>query len=128
MASRRRSDEGEVSAEVVLAVPTVFLVVLLAIQLAMYVHTANVASVSAATGAAATAATGGGPAAGADAAMRTALDLSGRLVSRPSIEWGDGEVAVTVELSVPKVAPFMDLRVARTAREPRERFVPEDER
>jgi len=128
VASRRRSDAGEVSAEVVLAVPTVFLVVLLAIQLAMYVHTANVASVAAATGAAATAAVGGGPSAGTAAAVRTVVDLSGRLASPPSIEWRDGEVAVTVELSVPKVAPFMDLRVGRTAREPRERFVPEDER
>lgn len=112
----------------VLAVPTVFLVVLFAIQLAMYAHTATVASVAASTGAAAAAGIDGGPAVGSETARRTAIDLSGRLSRVPSVTWAEDEVAVTVILNVPKVAPFLDLVVSRTAREPRERFVTEDQR
>jgi len=113
---------------VVLAVPTVFVVVLLAIQLAMYAHVSNVAAVAAARGAAATAGTGGGPLVGAEVAARTASELAGRLAESPLVQVSETEVAVTVRLDVPRVAPFVDVTVSRTAREPRERFVPEDER
>lgn len=126
--SRRRVDRGETTAEVVLAVPTVFMVVLVAIQLAMYAHASTVATVSAAAGAAAAAAVDGSPATGISVATRTVVELSGRLAAAPEVEWRDSEVAVTVRLDVPRVAPFVDVAVTRTAREPRERFIPEDER
>ena len=51
-----KMDRGETTTQVLLAVPVVFSLLLLAVQSAVYFHTANVASVAAAQGAAAAAA------------------------------------------------------------------------
>ena len=121
-------DSGETTTQVVLAVPIVLSLMLMAVQGAVYMHTAHVASASAARGASAGAAMNGGVIAALDAAVRSAAELSAQLVEEPRATIGDDKVVVTVTLRVPRVSPFFHFRVSRTVVEPRERFVPEDER
>lgn len=123
------SDElGETTTQVVLTVPIVLSLLLMAVQGAVYMHTAHVASASAARGAAAGAAINGGSIAAIDAAVRSTAELSAQLVDEPQAMISNDRVAVTVNLRVPRVSPFFRLSVSRTAVEPRERFIPEDER
>lgn len=119
---------GETTTQVVLAVPIVLSLVLMAVQGAVYMHTAHVASASAARGATAGAAMNGGVIAALDAAVRSAAELSAQLVEEPEATISDDKVVVTVNLRVPQVSPFFHLSVSRTVVEPRERFVPENER
>lgn len=121
-------ESGETTTQVVLAVPVVLSLVLMAVQGAVYMHTAHVASASAARGATAGAAMNGGVIAALDAAVRSAAELSAQLVEEPQATISDDKVAVTVNLHVPQVSPFFHLSVSRTVVEPRERFVPENER
>lgn len=121
-------ESGETTTQVVLAVPVVLSLVLMAVQGAIYMHTAQVASASAARGATAGAAVNGGVIAAIDAAVRSSAELSGQLVDEPLAMIGDELVAVTVNLRVPQVAPFFHLNVSRTVVEPRERFIPESDR
>lgn len=122
------SELGETTTQVVLAIPIVLSLVLMAVQGAVYMHTAHVASASAARGATAGAAMNGGVIAALDAAVRSTAELSAELVSEPQATITDDLVEVTVILRVPKVAPFFSFNVSRTVVEPRERFVPENER
>ena len=119
---------GETTTQVVLAVPIVLTLVLMAVQGAIYMHTAHVASASAARGASAGAAVNGGTIAALDAAVRSVAELSAQLVEEPKAKVNDNKVVVTVSLRVPRVSPFFRLNVSRTVVEPRERFIPEDER
>lgn len=121
-------ESGETTTQVVLAVPIVLSLVLLAVQGAVYMHTAHVASASAARGAAAGAAMNGGVIAALDAAVRSVAELSAQLVKEPNATISDDKVTVTVSLRVPQVSPFFHLSVSRTVIEPRERFIPENER
>jgi glycine/D-amino acid oxidase-like deaminating enzyme len=121
-------ESGETTTQVVLAVPIVLSLVLMAVQGAVYIHTAHVASASAARGAAAGAAMNGGVIAALDAAVRSTAELSAQLAQEPQATIGNDLVVVTVNLRVPQVAPFFHLNVSRTVVEPRERFVPENER
>jgi hypothetical protein len=121
-------ESGETTSQVVLAVPIVLSLVLMAVQGAIYMHTAHVASASAARGATAGAAMNGGIIAALDAAVRSAAELSAQFVEEPRATIGNDKVVVTVKLRVPQVAPFFRLSVSRTVVEPRERFVPEGER
>lgn len=122
------SESGETTTQIVLAVPIVLSLVLMAVQGAVYMHTSHVASASAARGAAAGAALNGGILAALDAATRSAAELSAHLADEPQATFSDDKVMVTVNLRVPQVAPFFRLSVSRTVVEPRERFVPENER
>ena len=121
-------ESGETTTQVVLAIPIVLSLVLMAVQGAIYMHTAHVASASAARGATAGAAVNGGIIAALDAAVRSTAELSAQLAEEPQATIGNDLVVVTVNLRVPQVAPFFHLNVSRTAVEPRERFVPENER
>jgi glycine/D-amino acid oxidase-like deaminating enzyme len=121
-------ESGETTTQVVLAIPIVLSLVLMAVQGAIYIHTAHVASASAARGATAGAAMNGGVIAALDAAVRSTAELSAQLAQEPQATIGNDLVVVTVNLRVPQVAPFFHLNVSRTAVEPRERFVPENER
>lgn len=122
------SESGETTTQVVLAIPVVLSLVLMAVQGAIYMHTAHVASASAARGAAAGAALNGGVIAALDAAVRSAAELSAQLVEEPLAVIDEELVVVTVNLRVPRVAPFFHLNVSRTVVEPRERFIPESDR
>ena len=116
------------SAETVLAVPIVFMVMLIAIQAAVFMHTAHVAQMSASEGAAAAARYGGGVPAGAEAVSRAIAELRGTATDIPRVSLVNGVAEVEVALRVPRVAPFFDFVVTRIAREPVERFVGPDER
>lgn len=124
----KHPESGETTTQVVLAVPIVLSLVLMAVQGAVYMHTAHVASASAARGATAGAAMNGGIIAALDAAVRSAAELSAQLAEEPRARISDDKVVVTVNLRVPQVSPFFHLNVSRTVVEPRERFVPENER
>lgn len=123
-----RHDRGEVSAETVIAIPVVFMVLLIAVQAAVFVHTAHVAQVTAAEGAQAAARYGGGVSAGADTTFRALVELQAQPDGIPRINLSEGVAEVTVALRVPRVAPFFDFVVTRTAREPIERVLLPDER
>lgn len=123
-----RYESGEVSAETVLTVPIVFLVMLIAIQAAVFMHTAHVAQVSATEGAAAAARYGGGVAAGAEATARAIAELRSTATDIPKVNIVGGFAEVQVGLRVPRVAPFFDFVVTRSAREPLERFIAPDQR
>lgn len=124
----RDHDLGETTAQVVLAVPILLSLVLMAVQGAVFMHTANVATASAARGAAAGASMQGGIIAAIDATVRSTAELSAQLIGEPVAVISNEQVSVTVNLRVPQVAPFFNLNVTRTVIEPRERFIPEDER
>jgi hypothetical protein len=123
-----RRESGEVSAQTVIAIPVVFMFLMLAVQATVYVHAAHVAAVAATNGASAGAAVGGTDVAALAEATRTIAELSGRAHTLPSFVRGEGSVEVTVRLAVPRVAPFFDLTVTRSARDRIERYVPETER
>jgi hypothetical protein len=121
-------DNGETVTQVILGVPVVFSLLLMAIQGAVFFHTANIASVVAAQSAAAGAAVDGGLLPALDSAARAIADFSGESVSSPEAVITNDEVVVTVRLRVPQVAPFFSFSVTRVAHEPRERYISEDER
>ena len=121
-------DKGETTTQVLLGVPVVFSLLLMAIQGAVFFHTANIASVAAAQSAAAGAAVDGGMLPALDQAARTIAELSGQSYSLPQAVITTNEVVVTVRLRVPKVAPFFAFTVTRVAHEPLERYVSEIDR
>lgn len=121
-------DKGETVTQVLLGVPVVFSLLLMAIQGAVFFHTANVASVVAAQSAAAGAALDGGLLPALDTAARTIAELSGQSVDIPTAVFTTSEVVVTVRLRVPQVAPFFSFTVTRVAHEPLERYISEVER
>ncbi len=123
-----RHESGEVSAETVLMVPVVFMVMVIAIQAALFMHTAHVAQLSATEGAAAAARYGGGVSAGAAATVNAIAELRATATDIPVVNITNGVAEVTVGLRVPRVAPFFDLVVTRSAREPVERFLAPDQR
>ena len=121
-------DKGETTTQVLLGVPVVFTLLLMAIQGAVFFHTANVASVAAAQSAAAGAAVDGGILPALDQAARAIAELSGQSYSLPQAVITTNEVVVTVRLRVPKVAPFFAFTVTRVAHEPLERYISEIDR
>ena len=121
-------EPGEVSAQTVIAVPVVFLMLMMAVQATVYVHAAHVAAVAATRGASTGAMIDGTDVAALSEATRTIAELSGRPSALPSFVRREGSVEVTVRLAVPRVAPFFDLVVTRSARAREERYVPETER
>ena len=121
-------DNGETTTQVLLGVPVVFSLLLMAIQGAVFFHTANVASVAAAQSAAAGAAVDGGILPALDQAARAIAELSGQSYSLPQAVITTNEVVVTVRLRVPKVAPFFTFTVTRVAHEPLERYISEIDR
>lgn len=123
-----RSEQGDVSAQTVIAVPVIFLTLMIAVQATVFMHSAHVASVAAMNAASQGAVTEGSDVAALAAAIQTVAELSGRLTDSPQVVRDQDSVTVTVRLEVPEVAPFFDLTVTRTAREPIERFVSEVER
>ncbi len=128
MISSTRTDRGEASAQAVIAVPVVLLVLWLAIQATVFLHGANVASAAANEGAAVAARYGSSTGAGERAISRTlsALDSSSR--ASWSVKKAGSVVVATVRLRLPRIVPFFPLTVARTSREPIEMFMTEDMR
>jgi Flp pilus assembly protein TadG len=109
-----------VSAQVVLVIPVVILLLMLAIQAGLYFHASSIAGAAAAEGAAA-ASVARLP---SEVAARRGQQAAENLV----IEAGGQSPAVAlvaVEALVPRIIPFFPSSVRRTVIEPRERFTTE---
>jgi len=128
MISSTRTDRGEASAQAVIAVPVVLLVLWLAIQATVFLHGANVASAAANEGAAVAARYGSSTGAGERAISRTLSALDSSSSASWSVEKAGSVVVATVRLRLPRIVPFFPMTVARTSREPIEMFMTEDMR
>lgn len=124
-----RSDSGEVTSQTVIVLPTVVVVLFLAIQAALYFHISHVAGAAAAQGAAAASA----KSLTSSQAIQRGRDSADLLVRETGTDFAgstvvavtNDEVRVTVTAKVPGVVPFFPLTVSRTVVEPRERFIME---
>ncbi|NQW33765.1 MAG: hypothetical protein HQ467_04170 [Acidimicrobiaceae bacterium] len=123
-----RIDRGDTVVQVVIAVPVVLMLLLIAVQAMLFMHSAHIATLSAAKGAAVAAATNGNAVSAIDSATRTAAELGAQLIGTPTLEARDGFVVMRVRVAVPNVAMFFPSSVERQGEEPLEDFVPEDER
>lgn len=126
--SRRlgHDDRGEVSAETVILMPVLILLILLGVQAATWYHAANVAQSAAAQGAAAGAVRDAGNGA-ASARAQQVIDESGAQGSAAA-SGGFAEISVQVTIDVPHLVPFFPGTVTVSASEARERFIPENQR
>lgn len=127
-----RVDRGEVSAQTVLVVPVAILILMIAIQAALWFHTANVAAAAAGEGAAAASVANISSAEASTRGVRAARQLSveahSALVAEPLVAVDARRVVITVRLAVPRIVPFFPGTVTRAASEPREVFTTEVER
>ena len=123
-----RTDPGEATAQAVIAVPVVLLILWLAIQATVFLHGANVAAAAANEGAAAAARYGSSMGVGERAIQRTLVNLDSNADGRWSVRKFGHEVIATVHLRLPRVVPFFPETVTRTARERVETFLKESER
>ena len=121
-------DRGDTVLEVVIAVPIVLTLLLIAVQAMLFMHSAHIATLSAAKGASIAASADGEVISAIDSATRTAAELGAQLVGTPSLTVNDGFVVMRVRVVVPNVAVFFPSSVERGSEEPLEDFVPEDER
>ncbi len=121
-------DRGDTVLEVVIAVPIVLTLLLIAVQAMLFMHSAHIATLSAAKGASIAASADGEIISAIDSATRTAAELGAQLVGTPSLTVNDGFVVMRVRVVVPNVAVFFPSSVERGSEEPLEDFVPEDER
>ncbi len=121
-------DRGDTVLEVVIAVPIVLTFLLIAVQAMLFMHSAHIATLSAAKGASIAASADGEIVSAIDSATRTAAELGAQLVGTPSLTVNDGFVVMRVRVAVPNVAMFFPSSVERGSEEPLEDFVPEDER
>ena len=121
-------DRGDTVLEVVIAVPIVLTLLLIAVQAMLFMHSAHIATLSAAKGASIAASADGEVISAIDSATRTAAELGAQLVGTPSLTVNDGFVVMRVRVAVPNVAMFFPSSVERGSEEPLEDFVPEGER
>jgi Flp pilus assembly protein TadG len=124
----RVNDRGEATVQLVILTPILVLLVFLGVQAAIVYHATNVAAAAAAHGAAAASPVSANASNAIVEAGRTVSELGGDLAASPIAEDANGFVVVTVEVAVPRIVPFFPASVSRTAREPKERFVPESQR
>ena len=121
-------DRGDTVLEVVIAVPIVLTLLLIAVQAMLFMHSAHIATLSAAKGATIAASADGEVISAIDSATRTAAELGAQLVGTPSLVVNDGFVVMRVRVAVPNVAVFFPSSVERGSEEPLEDFVSEGER
>jgi Flp pilus assembly protein TadG len=131
-ADRSSRDRGETSAEAVLVLPILILLVMIVLQSALYFHTAHVARAAASEGATAAAShlvpSSSTTSTGSERAAAFVAEAGGRIDGAPRADFADGMVRVRVTLAVPSLVPFLSTRVTRDASEPKERVVTEVER
>ena len=124
--SLSQRDKGETSAQVVLVVPVIILILMLAIQAGLYFHTSNVAGAAAAQGAtAASSVTITSSVAlqlGQTSASNFVMAAGAQLFATPLVVVSAGMVSVTVQVKVPRIIPFFSSSVGRSVIEPLERF------
>jgi Flp pilus assembly protein TadG len=120
------ADRGEASLEHVVVVPVVMLVLLMAVQFAIYFHAANVASLAAERAAASASRRGAMPGDGAAEARAVVAESGSTLLALAVADQDPVRVSVTVAAT--RLVPFMPSSVTRHASEARERFVDESQR
>jgi len=125
MSSSQR-DSGETSAQVVLVVPVIILILMLAIQAGLYFHTSNVAGAAAAQGATAASSVNMTSSIavqqGQSSARNFVTAAGAQLFATPLVVVSAGIVSVTVQVKVPRIIPFFSSSVGRSVIEPLERF------
>lgn len=125
MSSSQR-DSGETSAQVVLVVPVIILILMLAIQAGLYFHTSNVAGAAAAQGATAASSVNITSSVAVQLAQTSASNFvtaaGAQLFATPLVIISAGMVSVTVQVKVPRIIPFFASSVGRSVIEPLERF------
>jgi Flp pilus assembly protein TadG len=125
MSSSQR-DSGETSAQVVLVVPVIILILMLAIQAGLYFHTSNVAGAAAAQGATAASSVNMTSSIavqqGQSSARNFVTAAGAQLFATPLVVVSAGMVSVTVQVKVPRIIPFFSSSVGRSVIEPLERF------
>jgi len=125
MSSSQR-DSGETSAQVVLVVPVIILILMLAIQAGLYFHTSNVAGAAAAQGATAASSVNMTSSVavqlGQSSASNFVMAAGAQLLATPLVVVSAGMVSVTVQVKVPRIIPFFSSSVGRSVIEPLERF------
>jgi len=123
-----QTDAGEATAQTVVVVPVVLLVLWLAIQATVFLHGANVASAAANEGAAVASRYGSSMGAGERAIERTLTALGSRTKGTWVVKKSGRTIVATVRLRLPRIVPFFPLIVSRSAHESIEMFIPEDQR
>lgn len=121
-------ERGETTAQVVLAVPVLLLFLLFGIQVSLYFHTAQIASIAAQEAAIAGAAVGGNEIEALAVAVRSVAELHASEGKTPIVRMGERTIEVEVLLRVPTVISLFPTFVTRSASEPLERYVYEVER
>lgn len=121
-------DRGESTSQLLLVLPVLMLVLSIGVQAAVHAHAAHVATAAASHGAAVGSTPTGSVSSASRAAHRMAVDLGASLVVAPRTAISGGMVEVTVEVSVPRLVPFVPRSVTRRMTEPQERLSREWER
>jgi len=121
-------ERGETTAQVVLAVPVLLLFLLFGIQVSLYFHTAQIASIAAQEAAIAGAAAGSNEIEAIAVAVRSVAELHASEGKTPIVRMGERTIEVEVLLRVPNVISLFPAFVTRSASEPLERYVYEVER
>lgn len=121
-------ERGETTAQVVLAVPVLLLFLLFGIQVSLYFHTAQIASIAAQEAAIAGAAAGSNEVEALAVAVRSVTELHASEGKTPIVRMGEKTIEVEVLLRVPTVISLFPAFVTRSASEPLERYSYEVER
>ena len=121
-------ERGETTAQVVLAVPVLLLFLLFGIQVSLYFHTAQIASIAAQEAAIAGAAAGSNEIEAIAVAVRSVAELHASEGKTPIVRMGERTIEVEVLLRVPTVISLFPAFVTRSASEPLERYAYEVER
>lgn len=122
----RADQRGAATAELVLAVPLLMVLILLIAQFALYMHATHVAQAAAAQALSVTRVEGGTAADGQNAAAHMLAQLASGPLRDPSVSVSRDAVAAHVHIQgeVTAVIPFLHLTASGTADGPVERFVP----
>ena len=121
-------EHGEATAQAVIAVPIVLMVLWLAVQATVFLHGASVASAAANEGAAAAARFGSGSGIGGRVIDHTLSGLGSSHGATWRVVRTSSEVTARVTIKLPRIAPFFPTTLTRSAHEPVERFLKESER
>ena len=126
-----RNDRGETSIQTVLLVPVILSLFFVAVHAASLSHAGQIASVAANRGAQLAASSDGSSESASsirEGIQRTVLELGSQLSAEPQFSTYFGSAEVTVQISVPRVVPFLPDSVKRSASAPLEQFIKEQDR
>ena len=124
----RRDERGAATAELVLVMPLLFLLILLIAQFTLYLHASHIAQAAASEALSVTRVEGGTVDAGQTDAQRILSQLASGPLQDPHVTVTRNAINVTVQIdgAVTAVVPFLHLTVSGEADGAVERFVPAD--